>query len=69
MQVLLSQSQILDQAVVAANILTAQVGQQPSSLHYQTYQTALGTIVMPVSHHMSGQLVYSVGQYRYLHLG
>jgi len=69
MKSLLAQSQALYQGVVAAHIFPAQVGQQPSSLHYQTYQAALCAIVMPVGYHMSGQLVNSIGEYRYLYLG
>jgi hypothetical protein len=54
--------------VIPLCILPAQVGKQPSSLPHQLKQATLRVVVMPISRHVPGQLVYPLGKHRYLNL-
>jgi hypothetical protein len=54
--------------MVAINIFFTEVIQESSPLPHQLKQSSLGTKIMFVGDHMSGQLAYSFGQNRYLNL-
>jgi len=54
--------------VISLCILPAEVGKQPSSLPHQLKQATLRVVVVPISRHVSGQLVYPLCKHRYLNL-